>query len=104
MDAGTSGDTITNAVSNVTLDQVDSDLTADTLSVDIVVANDADLVVTKAVDDAAPAEGDTVEYTITVDNNGPAQATTLSITDLLPLGVTLVDDGGATSPIASQGA
>ncbi len=32
---------------------------------------------------------------LTLTNNGPAQATNLSITDLLPAGVTYVSDDGA---------
>jgi uncharacterized repeat protein (TIGR01451 family) len=50
----------------------------------------ADLGVTKTVDDATPAEGDTVTYTVTVTNSGPGLATVVQITDLLPSGVTLV--------------
>ncbi len=42
-----------------------------------------------------PNEGDTIIYTLTLTNNGPAQATNLSITDLLPAGVTYVSDDGA---------
>ena len=42
---------ITNTVTNVTLDQTDSDATPDDLSEDITVSDTADLVVTKTVDD-----------------------------------------------------
>ncbi|MFD2564890.1 T9SS type B sorting domain-containing protein, partial [Aquimarina rubra] len=97
VDVGTSGDTITNTVTAVTLDQTDNDTTADDPSEDIVVNNEVDLVVAKTVDNATPDEGGTVNYTITVTNNGPAQATTVSITDQLPVGVTYVSD------IPSQG-
>jgi uncharacterized repeat protein (TIGR01451 family) len=50
----------------------------------------ADLNVAKTVDDAAPAEGGTVNYTVTVTNAGPGPATVVQIVDLLPAGVTLV--------------
>lgn len=50
----------------------------------------SDLGVTKIVDNAAPREGDTVSYTISVSNAGPSPATVVQISDLLPGGVTLV--------------
>jgi len=50
----------------------------------------ADLSVGKTVDDATPAEGDTVTYTVTVTNAGPGPATVVQLMDLLPSGVTLV--------------
>ncbi len=50
----------------------------------------ADLVTQKtlASTDATPAVGDTVTYDITVTNNGPIEATNVSLTDLLPEGLT----------------
>ena len=50
----------------------------------------ADLALAKIVDDAAPREGDTVNYTVTVTNTGPGPATVVQIMDLLPTGVTFV--------------
>jgi len=50
----------------------------------------ADLNVSKTVDDAAPTEGDTITYTVTVTNAGPGPATVVQLTDLLPAGVTLI--------------
>ena len=51
----------------------------------------ADLVLDKAVDDAAPQEGDPiVTYTITVTNSGPGPATVVQLMDALPAGVTFV--------------
>uniref|UniRef100_UPI0026131A4C T9SS type B sorting domain-containing protein n=1 Tax=uncultured Aquimarina sp. TaxID=575652 RepID=UPI0026131A4C len=92
VDAETSGDTITNTVTGVTLDQTDNDITPDDPSEDIIINNEVDLVITKTVDNATPDEGGTVNYTITVTNNGPARATTVSITDQLPVGVTYISD------------
>jgi uncharacterized repeat protein (TIGR01451 family) len=50
----------------------------------------ADLSLLKIVDDAAPDEGDTVNYTVTVTNTGPGPATVVQIVDLLPAGVSYV--------------
>jgi len=50
----------------------------------------ADLGVSKIVDEAAPREGDTISYTVSVSNAGPSPATVVQITDLLPAGVSLV--------------
>ena len=97
VDAGTAGSTITNTVTNITLDQVDSDITTDDPSESVTVGNETDLVIGKTVDNAAPNEGDTVTFTVTVTNNGPAQATNLSIDDALPVGLT----AGTVTP--SQG-
>ena len=42
---------------------------------------DVDLALTKNVDDANPNEGDTVNYTIVLANNGPDLATNIGVTD-----------------------
>ena len=49
---------------------------------------DLDLHVAKTVDDPSPDEGQSITYTITVTNNGPAQATNVSLDDVLPAGLT----------------
>ena len=103
VDVGTSGTTITNTITVVSADQTDSNTTADDPSEDIVVGNDADLVTGKTVNNGTPNEGDTIIYTLTLTNNGPAQATNLSITDLLPAGVTYVSDDGAGAYVSGTG-
>jgi len=50
----------------------------------------ADLVSVKSVDNSTPDEGDTIVYTITVTNNGPAGTTNVELNDTLPSGVTYV--------------
>jgi uncharacterized repeat protein (TIGR01451 family) len=61
----------------------------------------AELVTTKVVDDSTPDEGQSVTFTITVANNGAVQATNVSLTDLLPAGITytgnVVSQGGYVS-------
>ena len=90
---------ITNTASNIQLDQTDTNATADDLTEDITVNNGTDLVVTKTVDDATPDEGQTVTYTVTVTNNGPAQATNVSLDDVLPAGLIIgtVTPNGSTN-------
>lgn len=51
---------------------------------------DANVRVLKDVDNHTPAELDNVQYTVTVTNTGPADATNIEVTDLLPGGVTYV--------------
>jgi uncharacterized repeat protein (TIGR01451 family) len=53
---------------------------------------DADVDIEKAVDIADPLPGATVIYTLTVTNNGPADATGVVVTDTLPAGLTYVSD------------
>ncbi|SFT18553.1 Ig-like domain-containing protein, partial [Sphingobacterium wenxiniae] len=46
----------------------------------------ADLAIQKAVDKSTPCIGDIVEFTLTAKNVGPADATGVQVTDLLPSG------------------
>lgn len=50
----------------------------------------ADLGVAKTVDDPAPAESDTISYTVTVTNGGPGPATVVQLSDILPAGVSFI--------------
>lgn len=60
----------------------------------------ADLSLSMTVNNLSPMIGDTVTYTITVQNGGPLAATGVVVADLLPYGVTYVSDkgGGAYAP------
>ena len=56
--------------------------------------------VIKTVDIAAPVEGDTVTYTVTVNNLSAQAATSVLVTDIVPAGVTYVPasiTGGTSS-------
>ena len=107
VNTGTAGSTLTNTAEVTASDQPDPDSTPnnhnpdedDQSSIDITVQS-ADLAVTKIVDNATPSEGDTIVYTITLTNNGPSDATSVALTDLLPVGVTYVSDdsSGAYDP------
>ena len=48
----------------------------------------ADLQLTKTVNNASPGVGDSVTFTVTVNNVGPDNATGVQVTDLLPTGIT----------------
>ncbi|MEA2681695.1 MAG: hypothetical protein QOK05_23, partial [Chloroflexota bacterium] len=50
----------------------------------------ADIGVTKIVDNATPNVGTNVTFTVTATNNGPSNATGVVVTDLLPAGLTFV--------------
>ncbi|MCF6184643.1 MAG: gliding motility-associated C-terminal domain-containing protein, partial [Bacteroidales bacterium] len=87
---GIGGTTLTNIVSN-TQDQFDTNITPDDNSEDITINNDADIVLTKTVNNNKPNASDDITFTITVTNNGPAQAQNLVITDTIPAGLTFVN-------------
>jgi uncharacterized repeat protein (TIGR01451 family) len=57
----------------------------------------ADLSLTKTVDNATAAVGATVTFTVTLTNHGPDTATNVTVSDVLPAGLTLL------SSKASQG-
>jgi uncharacterized repeat protein (TIGR01451 family)/fimbrial isopeptide formation D2 family protein len=48
---------------------------------------EADLIVSKTVDDATPNVGDVVTFTITLDNLGPSTSVDVAVDDLLPAGL-----------------
>lgn len=70
-------------------------------SVTLDVQPSADLAVTKTVNNPTPNVGDNVNFTITVTNNGPDNATGVVMIDPLPTGFTYVSDnsGGAYNPL-----
>jgi uncharacterized repeat protein (TIGR01451 family) len=62
----------------------------DQSDVTIVPVKIVDLVTTKTVDKSNPNQGDIVQFTITVVNNGPSTATGVNLTDNLPAGLAYV--------------
>jgi uncharacterized repeat protein (TIGR01451 family) len=50
----------------------------------------AELALTKTVSNATPNVGDQITFTVTLTNNGPQAATGVTVTDLLPAGLTFV--------------
>jgi uncharacterized repeat protein (TIGR01451 family) len=97
VDSGTAGSTITNTASVTSVDQPDSHAGDNSDSVDIfpnriAPPDEADLHITKDVDDHIAGIGDTVTYAVTVVNEGPAAATSVQVSDPLPDSVTYVSD------------
>ena len=101
VDVGEGGNTINNITTAATGDQPDPTSIGDDLTESVAVDDNANLVTVKtlASGDATPDEGDTVTFQIVVDNNGAALATNVSLTDLLPAGLTATANNG----VASQG-
>ena len=92
VDVGQGGNTITNVTTAAMGDQPDPSTAGDDLDETVTVEADADLVTVKtlASGDNTPAEGDTVSFQIEVTNNGTAQSTNVSLTDNLPVGLSLI--------------
>ena len=88
VDMGTSGVVVTNIASLTSVDQADTvggNNSAQTLI--SVVADEADVGISKSVDNAAPVETENLMYTLVATNSGPADATGFEVTDLLPGGL-----------------
>ncbi len=56
----------------------------------VLTTRDADLAITKTADQTNPLSNETVNFTVTVTNNGPEPATEIDINETLPTGLTLV--------------
>src|SRR5262249_20749504 len=84
-----SPDPRTNTATLSRSDQFDPDGTNNTASAGET-PQQADLVVTKVVNDSTPNVGDAVVFTVTVANAGPDAATGVRLTDLLPAGLALL--------------
>ncbi|MBN1301900.1 MAG: DUF11 domain-containing protein [Melioribacteraceae bacterium] len=61
-----------------------------------VTAPEADLELTKIVNNATPNLGDVIQYTVTLTNNGPFAASNIIISDLLPSGVAYVSHSASS--------
>jgi len=79
----------TASLNDVCQEDTDPSNNSDTASIHVALV---DLEVAKTVDEPRPNEGDTITYTITVDNSGPDYASLVDISDLLPSGVTYDSD------------
>ncbi|HMF95002.1 MAG TPA: hypothetical protein VKE96_11940 [Vicinamibacterales bacterium] len=83
------GALVNNAVV-ASLDQIDPNPLNNSSAASVNAATSADLRVTKAVSNTAPAVGEPLTYTIAVTNLGPSATTSAAILDALPAGATFV--------------
>lgn len=80
---------VTNNISIVSLNEVDTNAANDTFMLDTINGDVADLQITKT-DSGLTVLGDDVTYTIDITNLGPGPATNVLVTETLPAGATLV--------------
>lgn len=93
---------MTNTASVVSLDESQTSTGNDSASA-TVTPRRADLAVSKIVDNGGPEIGDTVTFTVTVnDNIGPDGATNVAIHDALPAGLTFVSATATQGSYASS--
>ncbi len=76
----------------VTSQSFDADPSNNVSSVTTTVAPACDLAVTVSADNDVAAVGMQLDYTVTLTNNGPSDATGVVLNDTLPAGVTFVSD------------
>ena len=81
---GTPGEFV-NSAEIIASDQLDSDTTGNQVSFPVKVPI-SDLSLTKSVSDDTPNVGDTITFTVRVDNAGPDLATGVDVIDVLPIG------------------
>lgn len=92
VNSGTLGNTIVNTASITQLNETDPELNNNSASAGItVVPESTDISIDISVSDMTPIEGEFVDYTITVTNNGPQTAQNLSILAQIPSGLTYFD-------------
>jgi len=81
-----------------TPDNDDGDQSEDDEDPEEVTPQVVDLELEKIISDETPNVGDVVTYTITIDNNGPDNATGVSVEDIVPNGlsnITNISNGGS---------
>jgi uncharacterized repeat protein (TIGR01451 family) len=89
--AGTASGTNIAETATATASNIVPNLTSNTATAQVVVANanSADMAIVKtATPNPSVSDGDTLTYTLVVTNNGPASATNVIVTDVLPSDVT----------------
>ena len=98
-DAGNSVDDFSDDPTDATDNDLNGDGNPDDPTGIVIATPTADLVTVKtlASGDATPDEGDTVTFDITITNSGPSGATSVSLTDLLPAGLTPTAANGTTT-------
>ncbi|HMP74133.1 MAG TPA: hypothetical protein PKE55_12800 [Kiritimatiellia bacterium] len=89
------GAVIVNTATITVLEQADPDPDNNSATVEIVVQG-ADLAITKTVDSPTPFVGTPVVFTVVAANQGPNDASGVSVLDVLPSGLTLLSASAST--------
>ncbi|WP_210466677.1 T9SS type A sorting domain-containing protein [Rufibacter roseolus] len=76
--------------------ELDNNGSNNTSSNTVTVAPAADIAVTNVVSNLTPAQGETVTYTIKAVNNGPNNATNVSVANQLPAGLTIIGSSASS--------
>jgi uncharacterized repeat protein (TIGR01451 family)/gliding motility-associated-like protein len=91
----------TNCASISSLNEIDPNLSNNIACATADPISQADLEIIKVVNNATPYVGDTVQFTIALTNNGPSNASGVTVMELLPSGYTFISSnvGPDYSPI-----
>jgi len=81
---------IVNTANKTAQTEADPNPANDQSSISLNAVDTADIQVTKAISNPAPAVGQRVTFTVTATNLGPSPATGVAVTDQLPAGLTFV--------------
>ncbi len=95
VDAGTSGQVLVN-VASINADEPDPNTANNSAATSLTVQNpaSADLHIDIAVDNATPPEGETINFLVTLTNNGPVTTNSIVVDAALSTGFTLVSSMG----------
>lgn len=94
---------IVGTVDDPSVDQVDPDGSNNSATASADLATNADLVVTKTFAAGAATAGTSTDFTLEVRNDGPSDATNVSLGDVLPAGLTVVSQAPTVTGPAGSG-
>lgn len=92
----------TNTATITSLDQTDQNQANNTASAQTTTPS-VDIAIVKNVDDNTPDRNQNVTFTVTATNNGPDAATGVTVTDVLPAGLTFVSATPSGTTTYNQG-
>lgn len=93
--------TLTNTAT-VTSTETDSVPSNNTSTISSTITQQTDLSITKTDVGDPTSPGNNIDYTLTVTNNGPSNATGVVVTDSLPAGVTFVSGTGSQGTVTNN--
>ena len=102
VDSNLTGSSVVNTA-KVTGKEQDSNPNNNTSTVTTPLTRQIDLAITKAADLATVKQGGQLTYTLTSKNNGPSDATGVTVTDTLPAGVQFVPTGSSSNVTNNNG-